>query len=199
MTVRSTNRTSTVRVVAALAVAGGATLALAACTPHEESSDAPYTTPSVVTGDQVAPGDVVNADGIPGGVETASATLVSKDGTRVGFVTFSQEDPSTVKVSVRADNATPGKHGLHIHTGTVCEPASSFESAGGHYQAPGHTGKPESGDLIDLDVLKNGTATASYTTEAFKLTDVAGRALILHESDEADAPRYACGIITAAK
>lgn len=55
MTVRSTNRASSVRVIAAVAAAGGVALALAACTPNEHPSDVPGTTPAVVTGDQVAP------------------------------------------------------------------------------------------------------------------------------------------------
>ncbi|AUH67830.1 MULTISPECIES: superoxide dismutase family protein [Gordonia] len=197
MTVRSTNRASTVRVMAAVAAAGGAALALSACTPNEQPSDVPGTTPAVVTGDQVAPGDVVNADGIPASAQSASTTLVNKDGNRVGFVSFSQEGEA-VKVSMRVAGVKPGEHGIHIHTVGKCEPATGFSTAGGHFQADGHTGKPESGDLATLNVLKDGTASASTTTDAFTVQDIRGKAVILHDLADggSEAPRLACGVIS---
>lgn len=195
MTVRSSNRASAVRVVAVVAAAGGAAFALAACTPNEHASDTPGTTPAVVTGDQVIPGAVVNADGVPTGSQSGSTTLLDKDGNRVGFVSFTQEGDS-VKVAARVSGVKPGVHGLHIHTTGKCE-APSFTSAGGHYQAPGHTGTPETGDLMNMTVLKDGTATGSYTTDAFNVTEIRGKAVILHDvADGPDAARLACGIIS---
>ncbi|MGB3696483.1 MAG: superoxide dismutase family protein [Gordonia sp. (in: high G+C Gram-positive bacteria)] len=198
MTVRS-NRASTVRVIAAVAAAGGAALALSACTPNEHATDVPGTTPAVVTGDQVTPGDVVNADNIPAGnqAQSASTTLVNKDGNRVGFVSFTQEG-NAVKVSARVAGVKPGEHGLHIHTTGKCEAATNFTTAGGHFQADGHTGKPESGDLVNLNVLKDGTASGTYTTDAFNVQQIRGKSLILHDlaNGDAEAPRLACGVIS---
>ncbi|WP_371869959.1 superoxide dismutase family protein [Mycobacterium kubicae] len=66
-----------------------------------------------------------------------------------GYVTV------TVKTDVTGILA-PGLHDMHIHQIGKCEPNSvaptggppgNFLSAGDHYQAPGHTGKPASGDL----------------------------------------------------
>ncbi|MGB3303641.1 superoxide dismutase family protein [Gordonia sp. (in: high G+C Gram-positive bacteria)] len=197
MTVRSSNRASTVRVVAVLAAAGGAALALAACTPNEHATDVPGTTPAVVTGDQVVPGEVVNADGIPNTAQAGATTLFDKEGNRVGFVSFTQEDDA-VQVSARVSGVKPGVHGLHIHTVGKCEASTNFTSAGGHYQAPGRTAMPETGDLMNMNVLKNGTATGTYTTDAFTVQEIRGKALILHDvaEDGADAPRVACGIIS---
>lgn len=196
MTVRSTNRASTVRVIAAVAAAGGAVLALSACTPNEHASEVEGTTPAVVTGDQVAPGDVVNKDHIPNAAESATTTLVDKDGNRVGFVSFSQEG-KTVAVSARVSNVKPGEHGLHIHSVGKCEASNGFTSAGGHLQVNGRTEKPESGDLMNMNVLKDGTASASYTTEAFTVDQIRGKAVILHDLAPAsgDAARLACGVL----
>lgn len=196
MTVRSTNRASSVRVIAAVAAAGGVALALAACTPNEHPSDVPGTTPAVVTGDQVAPGEVVNEDHIPDAANSASATLTNKEGNNVGFVSLSQEGDA-VKVAARVTGVKPGEHGLHIHSVGKCEADSNFTTAGGHLQVNGRTEKPESGDLMTMNVLKDGTATATYTTDAFTVEQIRGKALILHDlaggGDEA--PRLACGVL----
>ncbi|MBM7368057.1 superoxide dismutase family protein [Gordonia hydrophobica] len=195
MTVRSTNRASAVRAIAAVAAAGGAVLALSACTPNEHPSDVKGTTPAVVTGDQVAPGEVVNMDQIPS-AESASATLVDKDGHRVGFVSLSQEGDA-VKVAARVSGVKPGEHGLHIHTVGKCEASTAFASAGGHFQVDGRTEKPESGDLMSMNVLKDGTASNTYTTDAFTVQQIRGKALILHDlaGTGTEAPRLACGIL----
>lgn len=196
MTVRSTNRASTVRVVAAVAAAGGAVLALSACTPNEHPSDVKGTKPAVVTGDQVAPGEVVNKDGVPNAAQSATTTLLDKQGNRIGFVSFSQEGES-VKVSARVSGVKPGSHGLHIHSIGKCEASTDFTSAGGHLQVNGRTEKPESGDLMNMNVLKDGTASGSYNTDAFTLDQIRGKAVILHDLAPAgtDAPRLACGIL----
>ena len=56
----------------------------------------------------------------------------------------------------RPGKLTPGFHGLHIHSVGKCEANSvaptggapgDFNSAGGHFQVPGHSGHPASGDL----------------------------------------------------
>jgi len=65
-----------------------------------------------------------------------------------------------------------------------------FLSAGGHFQAPGHTGHPASGDLTSLQVRPDGTATLVTTTEAFTKDDLeagAKTAIIIH----ADADNFA--------
>lgn len=73
-------------------------------------------------------------------------------------------------------------------------------SAGDHYQAPGHTGKPESGDLSTLQVRRDGSAYLVTTTDAFTRDDLlAGSktAIMIHGSEDTDMAmeRVACGVI----
>ena len=87
---------------------------------------------------------------------------------------------------------------------SICSPTGgppgNFLSAGGHYQAPGHTGKPESGDLTSLEVRQDGSAYLVTTTDAFTREDLlAGdkTALMLHGAESSDLAmeRVACGVI----
>jgi len=122
-----------------------------------------------------------------------------------GYVTV------TVK-TVAPGILAPGFHGMHIHEIGKCEPNSvaptggppgNFLSAGGHYQAPGHTGNPESGDLTSLEVRSDGSAYLVTTTDAFTRDDLlAGNktALMLHGAEGGEMPgmameRIACGVI----
>lgn len=59
-----------------------------------------------------------------------------------------------------------------------------MEIAGSHFQVPGHTGHPASGDLTSLEVRSDGSAKLVTTTDAFTAADLlAGQrtALIIHE------------------
>ncbi|OCB21826.1 superoxide dismutase [Mycobacterium malmoense] len=119
-----------------------------------------------------------------------------------GYVTV------TVK-TVAGGILTPGFHGMHVHEFGKCEPNSvaptggppgNFLSAGGHYNAPGHTGKPESGDLTSLEVRSDGSAYLVTTTDAFTrdvLVGGQGKALMLHGAEYSDnaMDRVACGVI----
>jgi Cu-Zn family superoxide dismutase len=74
-----------------------------------------------------------------------------------------------------------------------CEPNSvapaggapgDFLSAGGHFQAPGSTGHPHSGDLTSLQVRADGTASLTTTTDSFTAEELlAGNktAIVIHE------------------
>ena len=100
-------------------------------------------------------------------------------------------------------------------------PAGDFLSAAGHFQAPGHTAHPASGDLSSLQVRADGAAKLVTTTDTFtaeQLLAGQGTAIIIHEKPDnfanipdrysdtgADAEtlatgdagkRVACGVIT---
>ncbi|MBW0012814.1 superoxide dismutase family protein, partial [Mycobacterium sp.] len=75
----------------------------------------------------------------------------------------------------------PGFHGVHIHKTGKCEPNSTaptggapgdFLSAGEHFQAPGHSTEPASGDLTSLEVRKDGSGMLMTTTDAFAMEDL---------------------------
>ncbi|BCZ23758.1 hypothetical protein MTY59_36130 [Mycobacterium senriense] len=140
-----------------------------------------------------------------------SAELKTPDGRSAATATFDFTGGYvTVTVKTSAPGIlTPGIHGLHVHEIGKCEPNSvaptggapgNFLSAGGHYQAPGHTGKPESGDLTSLEVRQDGSAYLVTTTDSFNRDDLlAGNktALMLHGAQDTEnaMDRVACGVI----
>ncbi|MBY0442434.1 MAG: superoxide dismutase family protein [Mycobacteriaceae bacterium] len=171
--------------------------ALSACTPNQPPSTTPGTTPSVWTGSPepkkappqgmpAEPDSVTTHLRTPEGVDVAIATFeFGPAGGAAGFVTI------TVQTTM-AGQLSPGFHGLHIHSLGKCEPNSvaqpggvsgNFLSAGGHFQVPGHTAEPASGELTSLEVRKDGSALLVTTTDAFTKEDLLfgeKTALIIH-------------------
>ncbi|GEE01369.1 superoxide dismutase [Cu-Zn] [Gordonia spumicola] len=198
MSARNLTGISTTRVLAVVAAAGAAAAVLAGCSPDEHPSDQPNnltTRPAVITGDQVQPGDEVNAGVKRSDSDAATVTLADLKGGSVGSATFSAEGDA-VTVTFKLSGLEPGAHGIHIHEVGKCDASTNFSTAGGHLQVGGHTGKPESGDLGSVTVLKNGTATGSVTTDAFTVNDIRGKALIVHKVGDNDGTqREACGLI----
>jgi superoxide dismutase, Cu-Zn family len=169
---------------------------LSACSPHQEPSSA-STTSSPAPGAQT---------------QTLSAQLHTADGRSVATATFEFANGfATVTVKTTADHIlTPGFHKMHVHSVGKCEPNSvdpmtsgppgDFLSAGMHFQAPGHTGEPMSGDLDPLEVRQNGAAYLVTTTDAFtrdQLLAGSKTALLLHGADGTPdgEKRFACGVI----
>ena len=178
-------------------------LAMSACSSPQHATSQPGTTPSVWTGSpapsaQAGGGEAQASEGeaqaAPQG-DKLTAPLKNASGTTVatadfafssGFVTI------TVKTTAPGQLA-PGFHGMHIHSVGKCEAASvaptggepgDFNSAGGHFQAPGHSGHPASGDLTSLQVRQDGTAELVTTTDAFTSEDLlagAKTSIIIHE------------------
>ena len=166
--------------IAFAAAAITATIApLGACTSTNQRGSQPNTSP-------------------PTGAESMTTQLKSADGTLVANATFDFANGyATVTVEAGPNQTlTPGFHGLHIHSVGKCEAnsvaptggaAGDFNSAGGHYQAPGHTGHPASGDLTSLDVLPDGSAKLVTTTNSFTAADLrnsSGTALIIHQDPD---------------
>ena len=173
---------------------------LAGCTPDQPPSSAPGTTPSVWTG-SAAPA-APSEPGAAGAAENLTAALKNADGTQIATADFAftdGADGSYVTVTVRTTGSSrlsPGFHGLHIHSVGKCEPNSvsptggapgDFLSAGGHFQAPGHDGHPQSGDLTSLQVRADGQGLLVTTTDSFTRADLlAGdkTAIVIHEDDD---------------
>jgi Cu-Zn family superoxide dismutase len=170
--------------------------AISGCSPNEPVATQPGTTPSVWTGSP-APSTQAGEgqqEAAPAG-NKLTAALKNASGATVatadfafssGFVTI------TVKTTSPGQLA-PGFHGMHIHSVGKCEASSvaptggepgDFNSAGGHFQVPGHSGHPASGDLTSLQVRQDGTAELVTTTDAFTSEDLlagAKTAIIVHE------------------
>lgn len=152
-------------------------VAMTACSSPQHASTQPGTTPPVHSGSPASPGSSAAASPAPSG-QALSAQLKAPDGRQVATATFEVTD-GYLTITVKTDSPgilAPGLHGMHVHEIGKCEPNSvaptggapgNFLSAGGHYQAPGHTGKPESGDLSSLDVRRDGSAYLVTTTDAF--------------------------------
>ncbi len=179
--------------IVVVAMFSSAVVAISGCSQHQPAS----TTPA--------------SSSVSSGAQTLSAQLHTADGRSVATATFEFANGyATVTVKTTANGIlSPGFHGLHIHAIGKCEPNSvdpmggppgDFMSAGMHYQAPGHTGEPPSGDLSSLQVRKDGAAYLVTTTDAFTRDDLlAGSktALMVHAAEQSpDAEkRFACGVI----
>ncbi|WNG93356.1 superoxide dismutase[Cu-Zn] [Mycobacterium sp. ITM-2016-00318] len=174
-------------------------LALSACTPNEPIASEPGTTPSVWTGSP-APSAQAESEGegqgeaAPSG-EKLTAQLKNPRGSTVATADFAFSS-GYVTVTVKTTGSgqlAPGFHGMHIHSVGKCEASSvaptggepgDFNSAGGHFQVPGHSGHPASGDLTSLQVREDGTAQVVTTTDAFTAEDLqagAKTSIIIHE------------------
>jgi Cu-Zn family superoxide dismutase len=149
----------------------------------------------------------------------APMTLVSPEGTgkMIGHVTIT-ESKSGLVFTPNLTSLPPGAHGFHVHESASCGPSQKdgkpvpAGAAGGHYdpQAARHHGSPTGdghlGDLPPLLVDANGGASTAVTAPRLtKLSDVKGKALMVHAGGDnfADQPaplggggaRIACGVI----
>ncbi|MHC9291119.1 superoxide dismutase[Cu-Zn] [Mycobacterium sp. LTG2003] len=175
-------------------------VALSACAPNEPVATQPGTTPAIWTGSPsptASPGEHggEHGSGATSGGETLTADIKTADGTSVATADFQFADGfATVTIETTAPGLlAPGFHGLHIHSVGKCEANSvaptggapgDFNSAGGHFQVPGHTAHPASGDLSSLQIRQDGSGKLVTTTDAFTAEDLqAGTktAIIIHE------------------
>ena len=137
-------------------------------------------------------------------------------GKTVGTITAAQT-PYGVVLTPDLSRLPPGLHGFHVHQNPDCGPKEedgklvAALAAGGHYD-PAKTGRHEGpygnghlGDLPAVFVTQDGTATYPVLAPRLKLSDLKGRALMLHAGGDnhADHPqklggggaRLACGVI----
>jgi superoxide dismutase, Cu-Zn family len=114
----------------------------------------------------------------------ATATLINGEGAKVGKVTLHQRR-GKVTVAGRVRGMTPGFHGFHIHSVGQCVPP--FTSAGGHFNPDGKTHNSHDGDLPSLLVNEDGTASAAFETDRFRidqLRDSDGSAVMVHSGPD---------------
>jgi superoxide dismutase, Cu-Zn family len=115
--------------------------------------------------------------------QSITTQLKAPNGTRVATAKFDFSNGyATITIATTgAGSLAPGFHGVHIHKTGKCEPNSTaptggapgdFLSAGGHFQAPGHSAEPASGNLTSLEVRKDGVGMLVTTTDAFTMEDL---------------------------
>jgi superoxide dismutase, Cu-Zn family len=118
-----------------------------------------------------------------GDKDAARAVVRDRNGQRVAVVTLFHTSPGKVTVQLRARRLPPGFHGFHVHTVGVCDPATGFTSAGGHFNPTGAPHDDHAGDLPVLLVNADGTAQATVSTDRFsisQLLDADGSAMVVH-------------------
>lgn len=169
------------RMFIAAALMAAPLVALSGCSTADQADEQTTTTESAPAGTERLSAQLRTADGTP----VADATLDFANG-------FARVTVETIESGV----LSPGFHGLHIHSVGKCEANSvaptggepgDFLSAGGHFQAPGHTGHPASGDLTALEVRSDGSAELVTTTDAFTAQDLLageGTALMIHQDED---------------
>ncbi|MCI0429106.1 MAG: superoxide dismutase family protein [Rhodospirillales bacterium] len=136
--------------------------------------------------------------------------------TVIGNVTFS-ERPEGLLIQHEIDGLPPGPHGFHLHENPSCDPsekdgAVQAGAAAGHHYDPAESGRHEGpqgtghlGDLPILNVDEAGRAIGALTVPRLKVSDLKGRAVIVHAGSDnySDQPekgggggaRIACGVI----
>lgn len=107
--------------------------------------------------------------------------------------------------NLNTSNLSNAFHGLHIHQNTSCDignPSNPFEAAGDHYNPSNQPHPMHAGDLPSI-LANNGIGILCCYTSRFNVSDIIGKALILHENpdDYVTQPsgnsgrRLACGMI----
>lgn len=137
-------------------------------------------------------------------------------GASVGQVTITESKYGLV-FTPALQGLAPGIHGFHLHQNPSCEPKEkdgkvmAAGAAGGHYDPAGTNvhgtpwGDGHLGDLPPLYVAADGSAAQPVLAPRLKLSDLAGRSLMVHAGGDnhADHPaalggggtRVSCGVI----
>ncbi|MGI9412689.1 MAG: TAXI family TRAP transporter solute-binding subunit [Hyphomicrobiales bacterium] len=98
---------------------------------------------------------------------------------------------------------TPGPHAFHVHSKPGCGPGEKDGvvvaglGAGGHLflEVDGKTYGYHLGDLPDLAVAGDGTATQAVIAPRLTLADLLNRSIMVHDTQSDSSGRQACGVI----
>ena len=134
----------------------------------------------------------------------------------VGTIVF-QDTARGLKIMPNLKGLSEGRHGTHVHQNPSCAPKEKGGklvgglAAGSHFdpkKSGTHLGPHSRGHLGDLPLLyvdANGTATHTTHAPALKLSDLKGRAIVIHSGGDnySDIPkklggggsRAACGVV----
>ena len=139
-----------------------------------------------------------------------TTTVSTKDGKRLGEVTFTPTAEGTLVTASLSGLGAYKTHGFHVHEKGECK--GDFTSAGGHFNPGGHShGAPgensHAGDLGNVTTDSKGMVQYSYLSKQLMVDDsahgVIGRSVILHvgKDDLKSQPtgdagaRLGCGLI----
>lgn len=121
-----------------------------------------------------------------------------------GQVQFYQEPKSVLVVADVAglpQNSETGFFGFHIHEGNGCSGAG-FSQTGSHYNPNGADHPGHAGDLPPL-MMQQGRAHLSVRTDRFRVQDIIGRTVVIHDNPDDfhtqpagnAGTKIACGVI----
>ena len=92
--------------------------------------------------------------------------MMNVDGLQIGTVSASESD-GAVTFTITASTLTPGEHGIHVHETGSCDPATGFESAGGHFNPDQHPHGPGAATLeAQIQEPEEGAATPAVSAPA---------------------------------
>lgn len=204
-------------------------LILAACgndssEPPTESDGATEeeTEDSETEGEEETPPPGEEADEESGDEEASNEILMvtvemmDSDGAAIGTADLTDEDDG-VGIALNLEELEAGMHGIHFHEAGKCE-GPDFETAGDHFNPTDamhgmdNPDGPHAGDLPNLEVAEDGTASQEFvaenvtlkTGEENSLLKEGGTALVVHASEDDNqtdpsgesGDRIACGVIT---
>jgi Cu-Zn family superoxide dismutase len=133
-------------------------------------------------------------------------------GTAVGEIVFVDTEFGLL-IQPNLSGAAPGLHGTHVHQNPDCGPAEAngamvpAGAAGGHYdpdntgQHLGPYGDGHLGDLPNIVVEADGTASVPVLAPRVTVADLKGRALVLHagadryDNEDMGGGRMYCGVV----
>ena len=116
----------------------------------------------------------------------AICNLEHTEGDVSGMFKFKQKPGKATIIKGIVKGLTPGKHGFHIHE--FGDLSDGCKSAGGHYNPDGvsHGDKEKGhvGDLGNIVADQSGTARFQIKAERVELSDVVGRAIVIHADED---------------
>jgi Cu-Zn family superoxide dismutase len=127
------------------------------------------------------------------GAKSASATLQAAPGVTLSGKAEFNAGPEGVRARVKLADATPGKHGIHVHQKGDCSDIPG-KSMGEHF-APDHkehglldAPARHLGDLGNIEVAADGTGAVDVLVPTATLDDgthsYVGKALVIHEKED---------------
>ena len=151
--------------------------------------------------------------------QTVTIHQISPQGVGASIGTVTLEDSAEgLLIKPDLNNLQPGEHGFHLHENPTCAPGEEKGTiaagiASGDHFDPAHNEQHRGplatdghkGDLPELDVAADGTATEPLVAPYVTVADIGGRALVIHENDDnysdqptklgGGGPRIACGVV----
>jgi len=171
-------------------VVNAAAAALLGCGSESEPAQAPAASEGSELAQQVAPAQPEPE--VPAARE-ATAELEAAPGIEMTGMARFTAVPDGVRARVEIENATPGKHGIHVHEKGDCSDIRG-KSMGSHFTPEAHPhGLPGAqarhlGDLGNIEVAPDGRGRLDIEIPNATLDDGAnsfvGKALVIHEKED---------------